>query len=87
MKEQNMRGLPEEDWFRWVCLLVNAGYPEAAKAFSEMSTKHDGRSEERIQQVTEKVGEGGGLMTRCTTFGCGEDRIRSYMDSPLPPTD
>lgn len=74
---QQADGLPEDDWFRWVSLLVGAGHAAAAIAFSKMSSKHDERSEERIQALIDKVGPEGGPMTRCTTFGCCYEEVES----------
>lgn len=73
--KQDTEGLPEDDWFYWDSLLVNAGHGEAALAFSKLSAKHDERSEKRIQELIEKAGTDGGPMTRCTTFGCTKDDV------------
>jgi hypothetical protein len=73
--KQKAEGLTEEDWFSWVRLLVSAGQSEAALAFSRLSSKHDKRSEERIQSLSEETGADGGPMIRCTTFGCSEENI------------
>lgn len=75
LNTQQQEGLPEETWFRCVSLLVNAGHPEEARAFSKLSAKHDDRSEERLDALIAQVAGGSGPMTRCTTFGCDDENI------------
>ncbi len=75
-KEQQNEGVSEEEWHRWVRLLINTGHPNAAYFFSQSSFKHDERSEQRIADLTEKI-DGTGPMIRCTTFGCSEHQIQS----------
>lgn len=72
LQEQKQSGISENQWFQCVGLLVAAGKPEAAGAFSALSDKHDERSESRISQM---VTEGRAGMTRCTTLGCSEEQI------------
>ena len=72
---QGEDGLPENEWYYWERLLVNAGHADAAIAFSKLSSKHNERSEERIQQLIDEVGADGGPMTRCSTFGCTKDDV------------
>lgn len=74
---QQQTGLPEEDWYICVSLLVNAGHPEAAQFFSKLSSKHDERSGKRISALIAQVDEGIGPMTRCITFGCDEEAIEN----------
>lgn len=73
---QKDQGIGEEDWFLWVGLLINAGFQEAARFFSAISTKHNNRSSERIQLLIEKVNENSQPMVRCTTFGCDKESIK-----------
>lgn len=75
LERQGAEGLSEDNWYSWVRLLVSAGHADAAMAFSRLSTKHDGRSEERIQMLIDEVGSAGGPMIRCSTFGCGKEDI------------
>lgn len=72
---QGAEGLSEDDWYYWVSLLVNAGHADAALAFSRLSSKHDERSEERVQALIDKAGANGGPMTRCITFGCTKEDV------------
>ncbi|MGZ0051475.1 hypothetical protein [Brevibacillus gelatini] len=76
LEKQRSVGLDEESWFRWVALLANAGFQDEALEFSRASSKHDERSEQRIEQMrvtSEGVNCG---PTRCTTFGCDEKQIQ-----------
>ena len=77
---QGAEGVSEDAWFSWVSLLVNAGQAEAAIAFSRKSEKHDGRSQERIELLVDKVGTEGGPMMRCSTFGCTEEEITNCFE-------
>lgn len=72
---QNGTGLSEEEWFRWVSMLVKAGYAEQALHFSKVSTKHDRRSSSRIEEL--KCSSNGTYgPTRCSTIGCDESQIQ-----------
>ena len=73
---QGAEGLSEDDWYYWGSLLVNAGHADAAMDFSRLSSKHNARSEERIQELIDKAGTNGGPMTRCSTFGCISKNIQ-----------
>lgn len=72
---QQQNGVSEEDWHRWIRLLISAGHPEAARLFSQSSDKHDSRSEQRIDELIDQVGQGSGAMVRCSTFGCEEEQM------------
>ncbi|MED1876732.1 bifunctional DNA primase/polymerase [Brevibacillus borstelensis] len=72
---QQQKGVSEEEWHLWVRLLISAGQPEAAQLFSESSTKHDSRSEKRIDELIEQQGDRTGAMVRCSTFGCDEEQM------------
>lgn len=74
-ERQSAEGLSEDNWYSWVRILVSAGHADAAMAFSRLSSKHDRRSEERIQKLIDEVGSAGGPMIRCSTFGCGKEDI------------
>lgn len=71
---QKTKGLSEDDWYKWVRLLVSAGKNEAAMDFSKMSSKHNTRSEERISNLIAEMPDGG-AMVRCSTLGCDECAI------------
>lgn len=73
---QGAEGLSEDDWYYWGSLLVNAGHTDAAMDFSRLSSKHNERSEERIQELIDKAGANGGPMTRCSTFGCISENVQ-----------
>ena len=73
LREQQMTGLGEEVWYRWIALLCSAEQAEAALAFSQLSGKHDERSEARVREINEQEQRG---MLRCTTAGCDEDTIK-----------
>lgn len=75
-EKQRSEGLDEESWFRWIALLANAGFHEEALEFSRASSKHDERSEQRIQQMRATSEDANCGPTRCTTFGCDEKQIR-----------
>ncbi|MCM0648431.1 bifunctional DNA primase/polymerase [Clostridium swellfunianum] len=77
MEIQMKEGLPEDDWFLIICLLVNSDNEALAYHFSRMCHKHDTRSEERIQKLIEERdnSEDGCGTPRCTTFGCRRKHI------------
>ncbi|WP_281869505.1 hypothetical protein [Brevibacillus parabrevis] len=75
-EKQQSVGLDEESWFRWIALLTNAGFQEQAFEFSRASSKHDERSEQRIQQMKASEESANCGPTRCTTFGCDEKQIQ-----------
>jgi hypothetical protein len=78
---QKADGLDEETWFRWSSFLVSTTCnKDEALAFSKLSTKHDERSEQRINALYEKQIEATNPdemihPTRCTTFGCNHDDV------------
>jgi len=72
LKTQMSDGLDNNTWFRWCCLLIAAGHPEAAMLFSSFSRKHNQDSEQRLQAIVEDGRHG---MVRCTTLGCDEATI------------
>lgn len=73
--EQIEYGLNEEDWFKVIRLLIRASVPDAAKAFSRLSYKHDDRSEERIDlEILESEGKNSGML-RCTSLGCSKEKV------------
>jgi hypothetical protein len=72
---QKNQGLCEEDWFKWIKILVSAGYGDDAITFSKLSTKHDKRSYKRLSELIEESPDGG-PMIRCVTVGCNEDYIK-----------
>ncbi|MGG3887332.1 bifunctional DNA primase/polymerase [Brevibacillus panacihumi] len=74
-KRQQQKGVSEEEWHRWVRLLISGGHPKAARLFSQSSNKHDSRSEQRINELIDQVGQGSRGMVRCSTFGCEEEQI------------
>jgi len=74
LTRQGEKGLPEEAWFQWLKVLVSSGHSAAALAFSQLSSKHDSHSEERIEGLVEEFG-GQGPMPRCTTLGCTEEGV------------
>lgn len=80
LKKQKEDGLPEELWFKWLKVFVNSGHPLAALGFSKLSGKHDGRSEDRLQQLIDESGAHG-PMPRCTSLGCQEEGIESCLFS------
>jgi hypothetical protein len=67
---QRESGVPEDAWFCWCALLVGAGHPDAAWAFSTASAKHNTRSSARIQQLIADDETRGGGTVRCTRLGC-----------------
>lgn len=77
---QREQGLHEEDWFKWSSLLVKSGLAETAQEFSRASIKHNQQSTQRIISLTTDAKKG---MTRCTTFGCSEDQIKSCFHNKI----
>lgn len=75
--EQKYGLLDEESWFRWVCVLVNIGEYKAAMYFSTLSSKHNKRSETRIEEKIKEVESKPIGPTRCINLGCGENEIFS----------
>jgi putative DNA primase/helicase len=71
-RTQQKKGLDEERWFRWSSLLVSTDQCEAAKTFSMASTKHNLRSEKRIEELKNMSRS---AMVRCTTIGCNAEQI------------
>lgn len=76
--KQHKEGISEEEWHKWVRLIINAEHPSAAYLFSRTSFKHDSRSEQRITDLIEQV-DGKGPMVRCTTLGCNNSQIESCL--------
>lgn len=70
--QQRNFGVPETRWFYWSSLLTKSGFPDAAKRFSEMSEKHDERSEKRIRSLQEN---NEACLIKCATFGCSPEQI------------
>ncbi|MGO4734271.1 DNA primase family protein [Paenibacillus sp. 2KB_22] len=77
---QKQESLSEPEWFNWISMLVNAGFPEAASKFSKMSYKHNQRSEKRISEMKLKPIN---ALTKCTTFGCDEEQIKSCFNNKI----
>ncbi|WP_461479680.1 bifunctional DNA primase/polymerase [Paenibacillus sp. PvR148] len=75
VEEQKGIGCDEDSWHKVTAMLVRAGYPEAARAFSQLSGKHDARNEQRIAQMAAEGDSASYGPTRCRTFGCGEEQI------------
>ena len=64
--------LDETSWFHSIAFLTSAGFPDAASEFSQLSSKHDDRSEERLSSLAQQENKG---TIRCVTFGCTEDDV------------
>ncbi|KAA9005910.1 bifunctional DNA primase/polymerase [Paenibacillus spiritus] len=79
--EQACGGCHEERWHMITSMLVKAGYPSAALAFSELSEKHDNRSEIRIQDMDKEREVTNYGPTRCVTLGCNAEQIASCQGS------
>lgn len=75
LAEQVGDGCAEERWYAITSMLVRAGYADAALAFSELSSKHDSHSEQRIRQMVDEGDSTALGPTKCTTFGCDADQI------------
>ena len=73
--EQVAGGCAEEHWHEITSMLVRAGYPSTALAFSQMSKKHDSHSERRIRQMESEGDSATYGQTRCSTFGCDDEQI------------
>ncbi len=74
---QKKSGLHEELWYSWISVLTNCGQEGIAKIFSRISSKHNKRSEERIDTLISE----GALPIRCSTFGCDSCDIMSCFNS------
>lgn len=72
LAEQIATGLHEENWFRVICLFIGAGHVALARQFSELSPKHNYRSDKRIDDLAAQ-GKGGKI--RCTSLGCSDEDI------------
>ncbi|MGE6229861.1 bifunctional DNA primase/polymerase [Paenibacillus chitinolyticus] len=79
--EQAASGCAEDRWHAITSMLVRAGFPNTALAFSKMSKKHDGHSERRIRQMESEGDSAAYGPTRCSTFGCDADQIASCQGS------
>ncbi|PLT48039.1 DNA primase/helicase, phage-associated [Paenibacillus pasadenensis] len=77
VEEQVASGCAEDRWHAITSMLVRAGFPNTALAFSKMSKKHDGHSERRIRQMESEGDSAAYGPTRCSTFGCGADQMVS----------
>ena len=73
LHEQIRNNLHEETWFLIMCLLINNGYANLAREFSRLSSKHDLRSELRIDQLLSSEAKSS---LYCTTLGCTENDIK-----------
>ena len=69
---QQEAGLSEERWFLWSTLLTHAQGVTTGLSFSEASHKHNERSVQRIEDVSQKQK----MYIRCTTFGCDEEQVK-----------
>jgi putative DNA primase/helicase len=78
--DQQGAGVDYDAWFFWTSLLVTAGFPEAARAFSRASKKHDRGSEAALKDLEAKAGSVG--MARCTTFGCDLEQVTECFGEP-----
>lgn len=77
LNEQKHGSLDEETWFRWTCVLINIGEHKAAKYFSQLSSKHNERSEGRIDSKIKELENKPMGATRCMNLGCGENDVFS----------
>ncbi|KAF1083874.1 hypothetical protein SPSYN_03030 [Sporotomaculum syntrophicum] len=77
LKQQRDGGVDEDTWYMWLCVLVSAGYSEAAEVFSTVSTKHDDRSISRLGKLIARQDEDPLPPVRCTTLGCTEAEIKT----------
>ncbi|UGB30581.1 bifunctional DNA primase/polymerase [Metabacillus sp. B2-18] len=73
-KDQQQKGISEDDWHLWTRLFVQAGQTDTAQSFSELSSKHDIRSEERLEELIGKT-KPNSPMVRCSSFGCSKEQI------------
>ncbi len=71
-REQAATGLDEEMWFRVISFFVGIEHSDQAMEFSSLSSKHNARSEERINLLVEKNKK---WRVYCTTLGCTEEDI------------
>lgn len=76
LKEQQRNGVSEDDWHLWTRLFVQAGQADTAVYFSELSSKHVSRSEERLEKLIESASKDS-PMVRCSSFGCSEEQIEA----------
>jgi putative DNA primase/helicase len=72
-EQKSEESLPEQRWFEVISFLTAAGYPDAAREFSEFSHKHNKRSIERLEALAQEERRG---TTRCLTFGCSEEDVK-----------
>ncbi|MUT64929.1 bifunctional DNA primase/polymerase [Paenibacillus sp. NEAU-GSW1] len=75
VQEQKSFGCDEDSWHKVTSMLVRAGHPAAALAFSQISGKHNPHSEQRITQMAAEGDNKTYGPTCCRTFGCGEYQI------------
>lgn len=73
--EQAGKGCSEKSWHLVTSLLACSGHADAAREFSQLSSKHDNRSDQRIQQMESERENATYGPTRCTTLGCTGDQI------------
>jgi hypothetical protein len=72
--EPKNEGLDENTWNNLTRLLTQIkGYERYAMEFSELSSKHNKRSIERIELLLSEANDGGTI--RCSTFGCEKENI------------
>ncbi|MFT5875021.1 MAG: P4 family phage/plasmid primase-like protein [Clostridium sp.] len=87
-QEQQKKGLSEDKWFRWISLLTKAACYDVAQIFSNTSSKHNSRSNERLKSMQLK---NSCAMIKCTTFGCTLEQImqchKSIKNKKDKPTD
>ncbi len=81
---QRQGGLDEETWFKWCSLLVRAASFENALQFSSASTKHNLRSETRLQELRKSEKK---QLVRCRTLGCNEEKIAKCFSGNLRRND
>lgn len=74
--QQTLDGCHETHWHHIVSMLVRSGYTKTALKFSQMSSKHDNRSKQRILQMNDERENATYGATRCTTFGCNTEQIK-----------
>lgn len=73
-ENQQQKGISEDDWHLWTRLFVQAGQQDTALYFSELSSKHDSRSDERMEKLIENTKQDS-PMVRCSSFGCSVEQI------------
>lgn len=77
LNEQKYGLLDEDSWYKWTCVLINIGKYKAAMYFSQLSSKHNERSERRIESKIKEVKNKPMGTTRCMNLGCGESDVFS----------